>query len=104
MTGWVKIDDDVIFDSAMQALPDELFKTWINVLCLASKNGGRLPVLSNVAFALRLDSVTVSDVLQRFREMGLLLKSEDGALSPLKWAGRHFVPASEWAEPSPSQA
>jgi hypothetical protein len=85
MTGWVKINDDVVFDSIMQALPAELFKAWFNLLCLASKHGGRLPDLKMVAFALRVDETAALEVLKNLRGLGLFIRSEDGTFTPHKW-------------------
>ena len=85
MTGAVKINDDVVFDFTMQALPAELFKAWFNLLCLASKHGGRLPDLKMVAFALRVDKTAALEVLKTLRGLGLFVRSEDGTFTPHKW-------------------
>jgi len=91
MTGWVTIDDDVVFDSTMQALPGEVLKTWINVLCVASKNGGRLPILKEVAFALRMMETAAIEALDNLRRLGRLVESEDGTLRPRYWIGEQFI-------------
>ena len=41
---WFRLYNDVINDPKVQRLDGETFKAWINILCLASKGGGVLPI------------------------------------------------------------
>src|SRR5215510_2982584 len=85
MTKWFSIHDEVVWDDTVQRLSGDEFKMWVNLLCVANKNGGGLPGLKAVAFALRRDRASASLALQKFRELGLILLSEDGTLRPFKW-------------------
>ena len=53
MNRWFRLYDAVLDDPKVQRLPDRIFKAWINLLCLASRHGGTLPPVDDVAFALR---------------------------------------------------
>src|ERR1700694_3731706 len=90
MSRWFRIDDDVVHDIKVQALPGDLFKAWINILCIASKNNGRLPVLNAVAFALRTDETAAFEVLTKLRKAELL-DLIDNTLVPHNWEGRQFI-------------
>jgi hypothetical protein len=88
MSRWFRMYADVLDDPKVQKLPPDLFKVWVNLLCLAARNDGMLPPMEDIAFALRLSqdvTVTVTaDLVQR----GLL--DECDGLSPHNWAERQF--------------
>jgi hypothetical protein len=90
MSRWFRIDDDVIHDIKVQALPGDLFKGWINVLCIASKHGGRLPPLKAVAFALRVSEAKAVELIAKLVLLDLLDKDADGH-TPHNWGGRQFI-------------
>jgi hypothetical protein len=52
MQSWFRFYDDTISDPKVQLLSDNLFKFWINILCLANKNNGTLPDMHHLAYAL----------------------------------------------------
>jgi hypothetical protein len=51
---WFKFYERVVHTPKVQKLPGELFKTWINLLCVANQGDGLLPPIPDLAFTLRL--------------------------------------------------
>lgn len=94
MSRWFRFYDDAINDPKVQRLAGDTFKAWVNILCLASKNEGVLPCLSDIAFALRLDEIQASDLLNQFYKLQLLDEVEvpDAPMSytPHNWNGRQY--------------
>jgi hypothetical protein len=89
MSRWFRFYDDAVNDPKVQRLPGEKFKTWVNLLCLASKNDGVLPSLADIAFSLRLSDEKVSAMLKDFCLQGLL-DPDAGGYAPHNWGGRQF--------------
>jgi hypothetical protein len=88
------MDDDVVHDLKVQGLPDALFKAWINILCITSKNKGRLPSLDATAFALRVDAAKATEILVKLVQAGLIDRNDDGH-APHNWDGRQFLTDNE---------
>src|SRR5229473_306083 len=88
---WFRFYDDVIHDVKVQALSAPMFKSWVNVLCIVSNNGGCLPALNAVAWALRVDEAAAFETITALRKAGLLDAGEGGALVPHNWEGRQFI-------------
>lgn len=88
MTRWFRMYTDVLDDPKVQKLPPPLFKTWVNLLCLAGRNDGMLPGMDDIAFALRLDDDICAEHIQELVQRGLL-DAGDG-LSPHNWDARQF--------------
>ena len=56
---WFRFYASAVDDPKIQTLPDPLFRTWINLLCLASKADGVIPSGKQLSFGLRLsDALT----------------------------------------------
>ena len=89
MSRWFRMDDDVVNDPKVQGLPAEIFKAWVNVLCIASKNQGHLPILRDVAFLLRITEAKALELLTKLERAGLLDKDGDGFV-PHNWNKRQF--------------
>ena len=91
---WFRMHDEILDDPKVQRLPAEDFKAWINLLCLASKNGGRLPAISDIAFALRETENAVSTLLERLLSGGLIDRRSGGAggayYAPHAWEERQY--------------
>lgn len=81
--------DDLLDDPKVQRLPPALFKAWVNLLCLASKHGGKLPSIEDAAFALRMDEAALSDVLSDLVNRGLV-DAEGDDMTPHNWNSRQF--------------
>lgn len=79
---------DVLDDPKVQRLPPDLFKAWVNLLCLASRNDGVLPSIEDISFALRMSQDVTRDMVVTLSRHGLL--DGDDELSPHNWAERQF--------------
>lgn len=89
MSRWFRFYDDALNDPKAQALPDALFKAWINVLCIASKHDGALPALRDVAFLLRLSEAKAAEMLTKLSMAGMLDRV-DGGFTPHNWDARQY--------------
>lgn len=93
---WWRAYDEALDDPKIQRLDGETFKTWFNILCLAKRNDGYLPSVSDIAFALRLPEKIATQRVETLRKAGLL-DGEDGTLRPHNWDGRQFQSDSSTA-------
>lgn len=87
MSRWFRLDDDVVNDPKVQSLPAELFRAWINMLCLASKHNGALPPAADIAFTIRSSTAKTERLLVDLTARGLI-DNADGILTPHNWNGR----------------
>lgn len=90
MALWFRFYQSALEDPRIQRLPGDLFKSWVNLLCLTSKNNGILPSTDDIAFALRItvdDAILITDNLLK---IGLLEFSGDH-LVPTDWHDRQFL-------------
>jgi predicted transcriptional regulator len=91
---WFRMYDELLDDPKVQKLPAEDFRGWVNLLCLASKNEGRLPSITDIAFALRVTEDAVSTLLERLRSGGLIARRSGGTNgaydAPYKWEERQY--------------
>jgi hypothetical protein len=94
MSRWFRLYDDVVTDPKVQRLSGDKFKTWINMLCLCSKNGGVLPSISEMSFTLRISEKRLESIIDEFLTAQLLDKIEVtqgvAAFRPHNWNGRQF--------------
>jgi hypothetical protein len=86
---WFRLYDTVVDDPKVQHLSPEMFKHWINILCVSSQNSGKLPALDAVAFKLRVTEKRAEKILNELLGKGLIDKT-DGAFSPHNWAQLQF--------------
>lgn len=91
---WFRLYDELLDDPKVQSLPAEDFKAWINLLCLANRNEGRLPSVEAIAFALRIDDIAAGSLVDRFLIGGLIDKVKGGAIgwgiAPHGWTQRQY--------------
>jgi hypothetical protein len=89
MSRWWRAYDDALHDPKVQRLPPHLFKTWFNLLCVASKHDGRLPKAEDIAFLLRR---RVEDVRRDVAELCArhLLDVFGDAVAPHNWDTRQY--------------
>jgi hypothetical protein len=85
---WFRMYSDALDDPKVQRLPGDLFKAWVNLLCLANRNDGVLPCIEDIAFALRMSQDVTVTVTTELVARGLL-DDHDG-LAPHNWAERQF--------------
>lgn len=90
MSRWFKFYDGVLDDPKAQRLAPDVFKGWVNLLCLASKNAGRLPSLPDIAFALRISDREAASLIDTLMAAGLL--DDDGEhMCPHNWDARQGI-------------
>lgn len=89
MTRWFRFYTGVVDDPKAQMLAPDLFKHWVNLLCIAAENDGELPVLSATAFKLRLPEAKAAGILAKLCSFGLLDKTEKG-FKPHNWDSRQY--------------
>ncbi|MEH2513464.1 hypothetical protein V1291_004818 [Nitrobacteraceae bacterium AZCC 1564] len=89
MSRWFRLYDDAINDPKILRLPESARWQWVATLCIASKNDGVLPQLSDVALLLRMPLKKASAVLARLRAAELLDETDAG-LKPHNWDGRQY--------------
>jgi hypothetical protein len=82
--------DDLVDDPKVQRLPHDLFKTWVNLLCVASKNDGKLPDIEDMAFSLRMTLGELELALDILVDRELLDEHDDGSTRPHNWDKRQF--------------
>lgn len=87
---WFRVYDDLVNDPKVQRLPPELFKTLINLWCIASSNNGALPNAEDIAFKLRCKEGAAEASIAALMKAGLIEEDENGVLSPHNWRGRQF--------------
>jgi len=89
MSRWFRFYDESLDDPKVQLLKPEIFKAWVNILCLASKNGGVLPPEAELSFALRLSEEKACEILNELMVRGLL-DMEGDAVRPHNWDRRQY--------------
>ncbi len=94
MQRWFRMYEEILDDPKVQKLPDDLFKAWVNVLALSSRNGGKLGNVSDCAFALRLTDDAIVTLLDRLLNAGLIDRVSGGAngysYAPHSWDKRQY--------------
>jgi 5-methylcytosine-specific restriction endonuclease McrA len=90
---WFRFYSEVLNDIKVQSLDPFTFKMWVNILCLASKNDGRVPDIDNVAWALRVTLHEINPVFEHLKNVGLI-DPVDGEINSYKihaWEKRQYV-------------
>jgi hypothetical protein len=86
---WFRFYNTTLDNPKAQRLSGDLFKGWVNLLCLASKRDGVLPSVSDIAFALRMDETEIETLLETLHARGLLdLEGDD--YTPHDWDELQF--------------
>jgi hypothetical protein len=89
MTRWFRVYDDSINHPKVLKLSDRLHRIWLGLLCIASKNDGRLPSMEDCALMLRVQPERMAEALVSLIGARLLDRDETG-LSPHNWAKRQY--------------
>ncbi len=91
---WFRMYAEVLNDPKVQKLPDDLFKSWINILCLSCMNDGFLPEIKDIAFALRTDNNGAITVVERLLNATLIDRVNGGVNgyrhAPHGWGERQY--------------
>src|SRR5262249_22021146 len=77
---WLKLWHEILDSPKIQLMSGELFKGWVNVLCLTCRhnNEGALPDLGSITFALRVSTKEAESLLLQLLNRGLLERHEGG--------------------------
>jgi len=94
---WFRFYHEALDDPKVQRLPPHLFKTWVNILCVACANGGEIPGMDDLAFLLRLSAHEAQQHVDELIFSGLIDIRQDKRLEPHNWANRQFVSDSSAA-------
>lgn len=70
----------ILNNPKIQKLPDKLVKSWLNLLCLASDNGGALPAIEQIAFALRVSETAAETLIETLVQRHLFDRTQAGVL------------------------
>ncbi len=92
MGQWFRFYDEVVDDPKVQRLPPVLFKAWVNLMCMASKNTanrGALPPVDDIAFRLRITKIKVEGLLNSLVHAGLF-DWHEGTAYAHNWKSRQF--------------
>lgn len=87
---WFRFYHEVLHDSKVQTLSADMFRAWVNLLCLANEGDerGHLPDIKQIAFALRLKEDKAAQVLAHLVGCGLIDEEGDGTFRPHNWDNR----------------
>lgn len=87
---WFRFYSEVLHDSKVQTLSADMFRAWINVLCLANEGDerGHLPDMKQIAFALRIKEEKAAQVIGHLQGCGLIDRDENGSFHPHNWDQR----------------
>ena len=89
MSQWFRMYSEVLDDPKVQRLPANLFKMWINLMCLAARGDGILPCVEDIAFSIRMPVEHTLASINQLIVAGLLDDNES-VLSPHNWNVRQF--------------
>lgn len=87
---WFRFYNEALDDPKVQRLPSHLFRTWVNLLCLASQSNGNLPSIDDIAFRLRLSVQDAESHMSDLILAGLIDITESGRI-PHNWSKRQFA-------------
>lgn len=87
---WFRFYNSAVNDPKVQRLSAALFRFWVNSLCLASNNAGKLPELVDLCFCLRLSENQANSYLRELISCELIDDGGDGTLTPHNWDDRQF--------------
>ena len=74
---WFRMDDDMINHPKVLRLSDGMFRAWVKLLCMASKNDGKLPSTADNVVMLRLKPARVAEWITALTAAGLFDNFDD---------------------------
>lgn len=90
MSRWFRFYDDAVNDPKVQALPGDIFKSWVNLLCLASKCDGLIKSTAEAAWWLRKNETKSAEIIKTLVAASLLDELDDGIYTPHNWKDRQY--------------
>lgn len=85
---WFRFYGEAVNDPKVQSLPGDLFKTWVNILCLASQHNGQVKI-DLLPFLLRCHKSVTDPQIGALRESGLI-KVVGYYIIPNGWEKRQY--------------
>lgn len=99
MAQWFRLYEATLDDPKVQRLNDGLFKAWVNLLCLACRHDGWLPLKEDVAFSLRKSEREIERIVTDLDAAGLLdWDAERDRYRPHNWDKRQYKSDDSGAE------
>jgi hypothetical protein len=90
MSRWWRAYEDAVDDPKLQQVGLEMVGAWFNLVCISSRNGGRLPSIGHTAFSMRVSEAKASALIARLVSAGLFDKDGD-TFVPHNWKDRQFM-------------
>lgn len=90
MSRWFRFYDEALNDPKVLRLPDDLYRRWTQVLCIASKHNGHIPAVDDVAILLRTTVSDAEKILSDLVSRDLLDKGRGDVLTPHNWRKRQY--------------
>jgi len=88
---WFRLYDELLDDPKIQKLHPVLFKVLINLWCVASRNDGRLPSITDLGFSLRMPEDETLRAVSKLVSLDLIDVDEaTGEQRPHGWDGRQY--------------
>lgn len=87
--GWFRLHDSTLDNPKVQRLKPELFRAWVNILCVANRHGGELPAFADLAFELRVPEPKARALVKALIEARLVDEGE--TLRPHDWDEHQYV-------------
>ena len=69
---WLRLWVGITNSRKIQSLPDNLFRWWINLLCLSKGQDGLLPNIKDISWELRMTEAKVNQAISSLMEHGLI--------------------------------
>ncbi len=88
---WLRYYTDTLDNPKIQDLPSDLFKFWINLLCLARLYNGVLPDEKVITFRLRTTQMETTSALHELEIRGLLDRTKGRQWVPHDWDQHQYV-------------
>lgn len=86
---WFRFYNYAVNDPKVQRLKPQIFKFWVNILCIASKNSGAIPHIEDISFSVRLGQKVVEEYINILIANRLIHKAEHGFV-PHNWDTRQY--------------
>ena len=87
---WFRLYTEMLDDEKVQMLTPALFKTWVNLLCVAASRDGVLPPVEKLAFKLRVSNHDMQSRIEDLIIAGLIDVRADKSLQPHNWERRQW--------------
>lgn len=88
---WFRYYIDTLDNPKVQSLPGELFKFWMNLLCLARMHDGILPDDKTITWRLRSTDIETTSALHQLEIRGLIEKTKGRQWTPHDWEEHQYA-------------